>query len=132
MVIVVMIMIMIMVVIMVVIVPTIMVASAILVMMLVARYVFMLVPVVPDEVHGPPAGVVLSAVPCPMLLVARRHMKIYRLIGKRGIPVNHNGTRIHQRWGLRYITDIDLAEKSGLADVDGYSEVGGHCRRGDQ
>jgi hypothetical protein len=67
-----------------------------------------------------------------MLLVAGGHMKIYRLIGKRGIPVNHNGTRIHQRWGLRYITDIDLAEKSRLADVDGYSEVGGHCRCRDQ
>jgi hypothetical protein len=127
-----MIVVVVMVMVMIMVVAAIMVASAVRVMMLMARYVLMLVPVVTDKVHGPTTGVVLRAMPCPMLLVSRWHMKVYRLIGKRWIPVNHNGTCINQRWGLRYITDIDLPEKSGLADVDRYSEVGGDCRCGDQ
>jgi hypothetical protein len=131
-VVVVVVVVMIAVVIMVMIVATITVVPALRVMMLMARYVFMLVPIVTDEEHGATAGVVLGAVPCPMLLMAGRHMQIHGLIGKRRIPVNHDGTRIHQRWGLWYVTDIDLTKESGLADIDGHTEIGGHYRCGDK
>jgi len=58
-------------------------------------------------------------------------MQIHRLTCKRRIAMNHHRTGIHQR-RVRYLTDIDLTEESGLADIDRHSDVGRHDRRGDK
>src|SRR5271167_2664509 len=81
---------------------------------LVAWYVFAVVPIIAYEVHGAAAGMVFGAVPRPMFLMPRGHVQIHRLISERSIPVNHNGTRIHQRGGLRHITEIDLPKEAGF------------------
>jgi hypothetical protein len=99
------------------------VAVAVPVMMLVTRYIFAVVPIVSHEVHGATAGVVFSAVLCPMPFMAGTHVQVHRLTVERGVPVNHHGTRIDQRRRLWHVTDIDLAEESGLADIDGKANV---------
>ena len=95
---------------------------------LVAWYVFAVVPIVAYEVHGASAGMIFAAVLGPMPLMPRGHMQIHRLISEGRIPVNHNGTRIDQRGGLRHITEIDLPKETRLADIDGHSDVGRHGR----
>jgi hypothetical protein len=120
-----MIMVMVMVMVMIVVMPVIHVT------MLMARHVFAVVPIVTHKVHGAATGVIFTAMPCPVLLVSRRHVQIQRRSGERRIPVNHDGTRINQL-RVRDITDIDLTKESGLADIDGDSDIRGHCSRGDK
>jgi hypothetical protein len=109
-----------------------MVVPVVRVTMLMARHVFAVVPIVTDKVHGATTGVILTAVLCPMLLMSGRHVEIQRRTRERRIPVNYDGTRINQLRGSRFIADIDLTKESGLADIDGDSDVCGHCSRGDK
>jgi hypothetical protein len=100
------------------------------VMMLVARYILPVVPIVANEIHGTAAGIVFGAVLRPMPLMTGWHVEIHRFPNEGRIPVNHNGTRIDQHGRLWHITDIDLPEEAGLTHIDGHSDVGRHGRRG--
>ncbi|MGC1459442.1 MAG: hypothetical protein WA825_14295 [Steroidobacteraceae bacterium] len=97
--------------------------------MLVARYVFAVVPIVTHKVHGTAAGVIFSAMPCPMPLLSWRYVEVNRLVGEGWIPMNHHRMHINQRWGLRDVTDIDLPEESGFPDVHRHAHVRRHHRR---
>ena len=137
--IVVMIMIVIMVVVVVVVVAAVAITAVVIaaimiivVVMTVSRDVFAVVPIVPHKVHGAATGVVFAAVPFPMPLISRTDVQIHRLPVERRIPMNHNGTRIDQRRRLWHITDIDLAEESGLTDIEGQSQVSPQGRRGNK
>jgi len=126
---------MIMIMIMVVVVVVVVVMTAVVIMvvvMTVSRDVFAVVPIIPHKVHGAATGVVFAAVPFPMPLISRTDVQIHRLPVERRIPMNHNGTRIDQRRRLWHITDIDLAEESGLTDIEGQSQVSRQGRRGNK
>jgi hypothetical protein len=100
------------------------------VLALVSRHVFVVVPVVAHEVDPAAAGVVLGAMPAPVVLVPWRHVKVNRR-GRgefRRLPDDH-GLCIDQ-WWLRSVPDVDLAEESGLADSDRHADVAGNCRAG--
>ena len=49
-------------------------AAMVIVTVLVVRYIFVVVPIVSDEVDRPATGVVLSTVLTPVLLVTWRHV----------------------------------------------------------
>jgi hypothetical protein len=125
-----MIMIMIMIMIVVVVVVVVMVMSAVTVMMLMAGHVFAVVPIITDKVYRAAAGMIFSAVPCPMTLMAWRYMDIHRRTREGRIAVNHNGTRIDQRRGLWHIAEIDFTKKSRLADIHGHPDIRCHYRCG--
>ncbi len=106
--------------------------AVVVITVLVAWYVFAVVPIIAYEVHGAAAGMIFGAVLCPMSFMPGGHVQIHWLINERSIPVNHYGARIHQRRALRHITEIDLPKEAGLADIDGQSDVGRHGRCSDK
>jgi hypothetical protein len=95
------------------------VVSAVSIIMAVTGHVFAVVPVVPNKVHGTATGVIFGAVACPVPLIPGRYMQVDRLTIECRIPVNHHRSGIDQRRGLRHLTDIDLTEETGFANVDG-------------
>jgi hypothetical protein len=121
-----MVVIMVMVVVVVVVVITmIAIMATVLVIMTVTRHILAVVPIVPNKIHGSPARMIFRAMSRPMLLMARRHVQVDRLVSEGGIPVNHHRPRIDQRRRLRHISNIDLPKESGLAHVDGHPDI---CR----
>lgn len=91
----------------------------------IARHIFIPVPVVPDKIHGPAARLVLSAMLLPMLFVAGRHMQIDRLADVMDMPFDDDRLRIDHLW-LRDIADVDATVETRFADIDRYTDIGGH------
>ncbi len=120
-----------MVVIMVVVVVTSASVLSMVIMMLVPRCVFPVVPVVTDEVHGTPAGIVFGAVPCPMSFMSRRNMQINRPTRKCRVSMNDHRPRIDHAGRLRCFAKVDLPKKSGLSHIDRNAHIGCHDRCGD-
>lgn len=114
---------MVIVVIVIVIVIMVMVMVMVPVMMPMARNVFAVVPIIPDKVYRAAAGMIFSAVTCPMSLMPRRHMQIYRRTGECWIPVNYNRMHIDQRWTLRDIAEIDLTKESRFTNIHGHADI---------
>lgn len=102
--------------------------TAVTMTLLVTRHVVLLVPVVPHEVDPLATGVVLTAVFAPVFLMARADVQIDRRAGNHD-PFDYNRLSIDDL-RPRKVSDIDTAIKAGLADVDGYANVGGEYRRG--
>src|SRR5574343_106177 len=103
------------------------VASVVVAMAVVAlpvnRRVFLLVPLVANEIHTFAAGVVAVAVLVPLLGVAGRHAQVERRAAVRH-GLDHDRFRIEQR-RRRVTADVDAAVKTGLADADRDADVGG-------
>jgi hypothetical protein len=98
------------------------------VLALVSRHVFVVVPVIADEVDPPATGVVLRTMLSPVLLVPRRHVKVNRRSRNEFRRLlDHHGLRIDQLW-RRSIADIDLTKESRLADADRHTYVAGKYR----
>lgn len=99
-----------------------------IVVMLVPRDVFVVVPIVSYKVDRPAACAVLRTMFVPVFLVSRRDVQVYRRC--RNIlrrSRNHDGLRIDDR-RPRDIADIDLPIETRLADADGYANITGKRR----
>ena len=122
----VMVMAMVMIVVVVVVVTMVTVIPVVPVVMLVARHVFAVVPVITDKVHRATASMIFAAISCPMRLMSRPHVEINRWTAECRIPVNHNGSRVDQRRRFPYAAEINLTKESRLADIHGYSDIRCH------
>lgn len=92
-----------------------------IVLLLVSRHVFIVVPVISHEIDSSATGVVLSTMLAPMLLVSGRHMQVNRRSRNEFRSLlNYHRLRIDQL-RLRRVADIDLAEETGLANGNGYA-----------
>lgn len=94
----------------------------------VTRNIFAVVPLVLHEEDPLAAGVVLAAMPVPMLDVARRHPQIDRRPAHRH-PLDCDRLGIDDL-RLRIVADVHPPIETGLADADGNSHVGSKGRCG--
>ncbi len=78
--------------------------------------IFIRVPGIRDEIDWTSAGVVLAAIPFPILAMAWWHAQIDRLTSHH-FTLDDDRLRINHS-GLRIIANINLTVKTGLADVD--------------
>lgn len=90
-------------------------------------------PLLLHKIHRLATGVVVHAMFAPVLLMARRHVKINRLAHNgNGLLNDDHRLRIDQH-GLRIIADVDTPVNAGLVDPDRHAHVGlGHRRSADQ
>ena len=94
--------------------------------LLITRGVFALVPVVPHKINGFATGVVLSAVPAPVLDMPRWNAQIDRWATGGDLP---NVTRtLVDELRRREAADVESAIEAGLADAHRYPDIGGECR----
>ena len=91
---------------------------------LVARGVFVAIPVVLNEIDRPAAGTVTVAVASPVLGVAWRYAQVEWCYGNWRWTNDHR-LRVDQRRG-RITADVDTAVETGLADAD--RDLGGGWR----
>jgi len=85
------------------------------------------VPVMPDEIDRPAAGVVLVAMVAPIALIAWAHMQIDRR--RQLATLNtyaHDGRAVDETGGRR-IADIHASIKTGIAQADGYPHLCERC-----
>ena len=102
---------------------------AVTMMFLVMRDVLVLVPVVAHKVDPFVAGVVFAAMPAPVSGMARRDAQVDRLTIHR-YPLDDPRLTIENAWRRIATTNVDLPIKTGLADADGYADIGRECRNG--
>src|SRR5215813_3206254 len=98
--------------------------------MFVVRDVFVVVPVIFDEVDRAAAGMILAAMFVPVLLMAGRHVQVNRC----GCNIlrcwrNDDRLRVDDR-RPRDVADVDLSVEPGLTNADRYADVSG--KRGDR
>jgi hypothetical protein len=90
--------------------------------LLVARDVFVPIPVVPHKVDALIAGVVFTAMSAPILRMAWRHMQID------GWAVHcrpiHDARLLIDQLRPRKVADVDMAVETGLTDVDRDTDIG--------
>ena len=96
---------------------------AVTMMFLVMRNVFVLVPVVAHKIDPFVTGVVFAAMPAPVFGMARWDVQVDRLTIHRH-PLDDPRLTIENAWRRIAATDVDLSKKIGLADADGYADIG--------
>ena len=89
----------------------------------VPRNILTVVPVILNKIDPLAAGVVLVAMPSPVLRVAARHAQVDRLVGNR-CALDQDRLPIDDSRG-RIVPDVEAAIEAGLADADRYTNVGG-------
>jgi len=105
--------------------PTLLVTFFVPVLSLILRDVYLVVPFILYEIDRPAAGVIFMTVFAPFFCMAGRDMEVD------GFLMHMGGWRLNDSWfgvdylGLRVIGDVDVSVKAGLADCDGYANVGG-------
>ena len=97
---------------------------------LILRYIDIIIPPVPHEIDRLAASIIFAAVLAPFFLMTRRHVQVDRLINNTGRSVpDHDGLCVNE-FGLRIVSDVNAAIKTGLAYADGHTDIGCLCRDG--
>jgi len=94
---------------------------------LILRYIDIIVPPITHEIDRLAASIIFAAVLAPFFLMARRHVQVHRLINNTGRSMpNHDGLCVYE-FGLRKVSDVNAAIKTGLADADRHTDIGCLC-----
>ena len=91
---------------------------------LMMRHIYIIIPLIMHEIDRLATCIILTTVLAPVLLMTRRYVHIDRLInytGRRGL--NHNGPSVDEL-GLRSVSDVNAAIKTGLADAYRHTDIG--------
>jgi hypothetical protein len=96
---------------------------------LIMRNIFMLIPVVLHKIDALVAGVVLAAMPAPVLRVVWRYVQVDRRAVQR-CPIHDARLRIDQL-RPREIADVDMTVETGLTDAERYADIGAKNRGSD-
>jgi hypothetical protein len=102
---------------------------AVVMLFLITRSVFSVVPVVAHKVDPLAAGIVFVTVLSPILTVARRYAQIDRFTFYL-YALNYSRLSIDYLW-LRIATDVESAIKAWLPDTDRNSNIGSEHRGSD-
>jgi hypothetical protein len=93
----------------------------------IALYVLFVVPPILHEIDRLSTGVVLVAMLAPVLRLAWRHAQVDRLayhLCRR--LLNHDRLPVDNA-RLREVADVNAAIEAGVANLDGYANIGGKC-----
>jgi len=104
------------------------VVSTVLLVFLVSWYILAFIPAVAHEIDPLAAGLVRATIPAPMLGVAGRNVEVDRRTHNRH-PLDDHRLPVDESW-RRITTDVDMTMETGLADADGYANLGGEYRQG--
>jgi hypothetical protein len=97
-------------------------------MFLVTRNVFVLIPISVHKVDPLAAGVVLAAMFAPVFFIAGGNVEIDRRTMDRH-PLDYHWLTVEYTRRRIATTNLELSIEAGLADADGYADIGRVCRK---
>lgn len=100
--------------------------------LMIMRHIHIIVPLLADKINGTVTRAVLNAVTPPVLDVPVRRVQINRLMNNIGRRIDNRRIRINQLGQRISITQMNLAIKTRLPNLDGKPDIGcqsGRCRK---
>src|SRR5258706_8052468 len=92
-------------------------------MLAIVGRVGLLVPTIPNEVDGLPAGIVFVTVLAPVLFMSGGYPQVDRWVRSVDLcPFDDQGLAVDQLW-VRELADVETAVKTGLAHTDRYADI---------
>jgi len=103
-----------------------------LLMFPIMRHIYIIIPLVANEIDGSAASIIFGAELLPIFCMAGRYVQINRLSNNAiGSGLNHDWTSVNEFW-LRGTSNVDLTIKARLPDADGHTDISSICRAGNK